>query len=63
MYINNIIIVLKCTHSFPLNDTLEHILYIYINIFRRQVNNANINNATTIAHGIYIKCYDNIKIM
>jgi len=54
------IIVLKCTHSFPLKDTREHII-IHIYIYRRQVNNANINNVTTIAHGIYIKCYDNIK--
>jgi len=54
-------IVLKCTHSFSVKDTRKHIIIQYI-IYRRQVNNANINNVTTtIAHGIYIKCYNNIK--
>jgi len=56
---NMYIIALKCTHSFPLKDTREHIIY---SIYCRQVNNVNINIVTTTsAHGIYIKCYNNIK--
>jgi len=56
---NMYIIALKCTHSFPLKDTREHIIY---SIYCRQVNNVNINIVTTTsAYGIYIKCYNNIK--